>query len=151
MKKFGGALLLMIAAAGLIGCATVSGNTELILTTRALIIGQMGLTPSRVNDSPSWTSLDYVPTLSGKRSELRLFPLDGTNTNDPPEPGGELTISQWDLRYVNADGDYQLFAIYSYPDGYRFQSQAGVLRNHCLYYLTQWQAISPLLLTRTEL
>jgi len=125
VKKFGAATLLVIAAAGLIGCATVSGNTELILMTRALIVGQIGLTPSRVNDSLPWTSLDYVPTFSAKRSELRLFPLDGTNTNDPPEPGGELTLSQWDLRHVNAAGDYQLFAIYAYPDGYRLQSQAG--------------------------
>src|ERR1700730_7979590 len=124
MKKFGAELLLTIAAAGLVGCATVSGNTELILTTRALIVGQIGFTPSKVNDSPTWPSLDYVPTVPAVRSEIRLFPLNGTNTNDSPEPGGEVTISQWDLRHINADGDYQLFAMYAYPDGYRFQSQA---------------------------
>jgi hypothetical protein len=124
MKRFGPAFLLGIAATGLFGCSTASGGAEYVLRTNALIVGQIGLTPSRVNDSATWPSLDYVPTVPAVRSEIRLFPLNGTNTNETPEPGGEVTISQWDLRHLNADGDYQLFAMYAYPDGYRLQSQA---------------------------
>jgi len=135
MKNVLAVLVLALAAIGLTNLSGCSGAvpsamaqtptppTTPGLTGASLTIGDITLSPASVNNGPTWSALDYVPTVPAVRSELRLFPMNGTNGQN--EPGGELTLSQWDLKHINGNGDYQLLAIYPYTDGYRFQSQAG--------------------------
>jgi hypothetical protein len=132
MKNVLAVLVLVLAAIGLTNLSGCGGAvpsamaqaptppTTPGLTGASLTVGDITLSPASVNNGPTWSALDYVPTVPAVRSELRLFPMNGTNGQN--EPGGELTLSQWDLKHINGSGDYQLLAIYPYTDGYRFQS-----------------------------
>jgi hypothetical protein len=125
MKILSCTLLLCIAVIWSNSSGTVPPASAQQPPSNQMTIGKMNLSGSY------WDVLNLQGTTPGHRTELRLFPLSGTTTDQTDLIGGEITISKDDLDNLDGTGDYHLMSIYSYNQEYRIQSQA---RGHAIAY-----------------